>query len=382
MMAAMEDRNLLQEDWNLLVSFFPANWRDLARRTHALKGLRQDKSEENLLRTLLIHLACGCSLRETAVRASKARLADLSDVAVLKRLRKSQSWLYALCCQLFEERGMKSGLEVPVPMRLVDATLVKEPGRTGSLWRIHYSLQWPSLACDFFKLTTVEGEGTGESLKQIPIRKGDHLLADRGYCTAPGIHHVATRGGFVTVRVNAQSLPICRRDGGAFPLLKRLEAITRPMEVGCWNVEIPSPQSGEKALTGRLCVIRKTEEAIRLAQKKLKMRASRKGQELKAETLLYSKYVIVFTTFDAERFPAAAVLEWYRLRWQIELVFKRFKQIANLGHLPKQDEESAKSWLYGKLFVALLTEKLIATAKSVSPWGYGLEKPADRQSVA
>ena len=87
------------EDWDLLVSFFPGNWRDLAASTGALKGLRKDKSAETLLRTLLIHLGCGHSLRETVVRARQANLADLSDVALLKRLRKSRDWLYALCVE-------------------------------------------------------------------------------------------------------------------------------------------------------------------------------------------------------------------------------------------------------------------------------------------
>ena len=40
--------------------------------TGALKGLRKDKSVENLLRVLLLHLGRGYSLRETAVRARKA----------------------------------------------------------------------------------------------------------------------------------------------------------------------------------------------------------------------------------------------------------------------------------------------------------------------
>jgi hypothetical protein len=60
------------------------------------------------------------------------------------------------------------------------------------------------------------------------------------------------------------------------------------------------------------------------------------------------------------------------LRWQVELVFKRFKQIAQLGHLPKNDPQSARAWLYGKMLVALLVEKLIAHARSISPWGYPL----------
>jgi hypothetical protein len=53
----------MEEDWPLLVSFFPADWETMAVTHGALKGLRKDKSAENLLRTLLIHLGCGHSLR-------------------------------------------------------------------------------------------------------------------------------------------------------------------------------------------------------------------------------------------------------------------------------------------------------------------------------
>ena len=79
----------MDEDWEVVLSFLPADWRELARATGALKGLRKDKSVDALLRTLLLHLACGHSLRETVVRAREMKLADLSDVALLKRLRES-----------------------------------------------------------------------------------------------------------------------------------------------------------------------------------------------------------------------------------------------------------------------------------------------------
>ena len=70
---------MMDEDWDVLTSFFPEAWQELAVSTGALKGLRQDKSAANLLRTLLIHVACGYSLRETAVRAKGASLANLSE---------------------------------------------------------------------------------------------------------------------------------------------------------------------------------------------------------------------------------------------------------------------------------------------------------------
>src|SRR5208283_125462 len=126
----MHEINAAEEDWDLLRSFFPPNWKQLAKTSGALKGLRQDKSEENYLRMLLMHLGCGLSMRDTVVRARKADLADLSDVALLKRLRKSQEWLYQLCRGLFEERRLRPKVSSAHDLRLIDATVVKEPGDT------------------------------------------------------------------------------------------------------------------------------------------------------------------------------------------------------------------------------------------------------------
>lgn len=358
---------MADEDWQVLRSFLPEDWRDKAIETNVLKGLRQDKSEENLLRTLLIHLAGGHSLRETALRARQAELADMSDVALLKRLRKSKDWLAAMCVSMFQDRGVSVGNVEDFEVRLVDGTEVKEPGKTGSLWRIHYSVRVPSLRCDFFKITAVEGEGAGESLKQFPIRPGDHLVADRGYGTASGIEYVSQAEGFVLVRISPHNLVIHENRSKRFRWKQRLGEIKESCGARSWPAWIEVSQ--HRRIVGRVCAVRKTEEAIRLAHKRLRRRANKNGQQLKPETLLYAEYVIVFTTFQESRFNATEVLRWYRLRWQIELVFKRFKQIAQLGHLPKYDDESAKAWLYGKIFTALLTEKLMSCARSISPWG-------------
>lgn len=364
----------MREDWRLLVSFLPGNWRELAAKTGALKGLRKDKSAENLLRVLLIHLGCGHSLRETAVRARKAQLANLSSVALWKRLRKSQDWLQALCVELFRERGVELAGQAGFQVRAIDATTVKEPGKSGSLWRIHYSVRLPSLACDYFKLTETEGPGTGESLRQFPIREGDYLLADRGYSTAAGIGYAAAAGGRVTVRVNTGSLAFQREEGEPFDLLEQVCTLRTAGAERSWPVRVVAPQG--PAVAGRVCAIRKTEEAIRIAQDGIRRDAKRKGRQVQPQTLEFARYVIVFTTFPAAEFSGSEVLEWYRLRWQVELVFKRFKSLAELGHLPKHNDESAKAWLYGKLLVALLVEKLIGHAIAISPWGYRLAAPS------
>ena len=65
----------------------------------------------------------------------------------------------------------------------------------------------------------------------------------------------------------------------------------------------------------------------------------------------------------------------YRTRWQVELVFKRFQSLAQLGP-PQHTDESTKAWLYGKLLVALLVAKPLAHARSISPLGCRVEAAA------
>jgi len=361
----------MDEDWWVLRSLLPSGWRELGRMSGALKGLRQAKSAEVSLRVLLLHLGCGHSLRETSLRARESGLARLSDVAVLKRLRKSSGWLRGLCAALLRERGAAPAACGGFEVRTFDATTVREPGRTGSLWRVHYSLRLPSLRCDFFEVTPARGSGNGERFTRFPVGAGEHILADRGYATASGLRHVSAAGGWVTVRVNTGALSLHAPDGAPFDLLAAVSGLTSAGAVGAWPVSVGGPP----AVQGRVCAVRKSVEAARRARKRAHREARRQGSKVKPETLAYANYVIVFTTFPEDGFGAREVLECYRLRWQVELVFKRLKSLARLGHLPKRDPESARAWLYGKLLLALLADKAIRHARAVSPWGYDLAPP-------
>ncbi len=365
----MEESLALTDDWHILLKMFPENWKALAKSTKAMvRKLRNFESEESVMRALLLHVAEGYSLRETATRLKMSNIADVSDVALLKRLQCSELWLKELCLCLLKERGItlneKSGA---IRMRLVDGTNVKEPGKTGSLWRIHYSFMLPDLQCDYFSLTATEGKNTGESFKQYPVQAGDCIVGDRGYSTAQGVAYLADKDAYSLVRVNTASLPLLTREKDEFNLLTELTKLICEHDAREWEVMV---QNGTQFITGRLCVIRKSQQAAELAIKKIKTVASRKGKKVLPVTLEFAKYVILFTTLPADKHPLHLILEWYRFRWQIELVFKRLKSLAGLGHLPKHDDGSARAWLYGKLFTGLLVEKLIYHAKTISPWGH------------
>ncbi len=359
-------KNAGDEDWSVLTSLFPSGWQAQARRTGAVARLRGFASAEELLRVVLLHIAQGYSLRETMVRAEKAGLAGVSDVALLNRLRGCEKWLQWLCGQLLVENGVrmpaKPGQRV---VRLVDGTIVKEPGKTGSQWRILYSLQLPDLVCDYFDLTSAKGVGHGESFTRVPVEAGDLLLADAGYCSVAGIESVVKRHGDVLVRINPQNFPAQDAAGRRIPILRRVSTLERAGQIGEWKVFLPGEQ---RLVEGRVCALRKSEHAIGEAHRRLERKASKKQTQVKPESWEYAKYVLVFASWP--ELPASQVLEWYRVRWQVELAFKRLKSLAQLGHLPKSDEQSSRAWLYGKLFVGLLTEKLIRIGRDISPWGY------------
>src|SRR6266852_2715466 len=98
-------RTRRETNWQTRVSFFPSNWKELATETRANVRLRGFRSVEVLMRTLLLHVARGYSLRETVVRAKLAGLANVSDVTLLKRLRSAEGWFQTLCVALLQEQG-------------------------------------------------------------------------------------------------------------------------------------------------------------------------------------------------------------------------------------------------------------------------------------
>lgn len=123
------------KNWKVLFSLLPTGWRQAALESGAAKRLRGFSSPEALLRTLLLHVGLGYSLRETVVRARLAAWADVSDVALLNRMRNSEQWLRFLCIALLRENGAFVLEETVGAVRIVDGTIVKEPGTTGSQWR-------------------------------------------------------------------------------------------------------------------------------------------------------------------------------------------------------------------------------------------------------
>lgn len=367
----MEARRLprkVLDGWTVIQRRLPVGWETQARQLGALRRARSVPNARVLLRVLLLHLAQGCSLAETATRACQAGWCRVTAAAVFWRLQSAEHWLRWMAQQLWLA-GRRLPQDAGRRALAIDATTVCESGPTGSQWRLHFALHLANLHCEFAALTAVHGS---ETFRRVPLQPGDVAMGDRAYGNPPGVEHVQQQGADVLVRINLSNLPLYTPARRRLPVLPRLRRL-RVGEIGSWRAAVQGPRA---VVVGRLVALKKSRRAARAARRTLRRRARKTGKTLGRTTLEAASYVTLFTTRPQAEFPARRVLEWYRLRWQVELAFKRMKSLMNLGQLPKHVAASCRAWLHGKLLVALLVERLIAEAEALSPWGYPLAAPA------
>src|SRR5437763_4476605 len=220
------------DDWEHVCQHLPSGWQAQAHLLGALRRARGFPDASVLLRTLLVHLAGGCSLKEAVTNAKVAGWCDVSAVALFKRLRAAERWLRWMADQLWQRHPTP-----PLPngyrARAIDATAVSVPGSVGTDWRLHFGIDLESLQCDFFEVTDAHG---GETFQRIPVAPGELLLGDRVYATPPGIAHVAAAGGHVLARVNHKALPLFHFGGNPLGLTPPPRA-----HPGGWSPAWPAP---------------------------------------------------------------------------------------------------------------------------------------------
>jgi len=356
---------VVEGDWPALLAMLPQDLDASAKEKGALVRKRVVKSAAVLLRLMLAYGFCGLSLRETAAWADGSKICSVSDVALLKRFKKSVAWLGHLLAQMLEERAKLCLSDIgKYRLRIVDATSVCRPGSKGSDFKVHLGLDLRLFAVDHVALTDAKG---GETLSRIPAGEGEVFVCDRAYGHRKGIWSVVKAGSEVIVRISWLTLSLLHPDGSRFDILQELSAL-RDNETGDFPVAIePCEREGIPSVPGRLVALRRDEKDVEKARRRVRKEAQRKGKTPDKRSLAACEYVFVFTTLPVEDISARRVLEIYRLRWQIELVFRRMKSIAGLDELAAKDDELCRAAILAKLLAILLVEDVSLRLGAFSP---------------
>ena len=339
----------------------------LALETKAIQRKRKIGDGASLLRLALARGPGGFSLRQTAGWVSLLESAELSNPGVHYRLKQAVAFLAAIVGRLLAVKAPGARLRWPGrTLRLADGTCVSKPGSKGTDWRIHGVFDLGSGGFSHLELTDKHG---AEALERGAPVAGEIRIGDRGYARAPGLKRFLAVGGGTAdfiARLGWNALQLSTPQGKPFDLIKylrRLPAGMRPHEV---NLQA-AVRRGQGALPLRLIVQRKPPEAIEATRLSLRRAAIRKGKKLDPRSLIAAEFMILGTSLPRKGYTAKDILAVYRLRWQIELAFKRLKSLLHIDRLPTRTEQTSRSWLYAHLILALLCDDLSQDFLEASP---------------
>jgi hypothetical protein len=291
-------------------------------------------------------------------------LADISNVALLLRLRQCGDWLALLVGQVLAAAAPVAGKGRLI--RLVDATMVPKAGKQAktknSLWRIHSAFDLPSERFGFFELTDEDG---GERLDRIPVVPGEIRIGDRAYLQPDRMAALIEAGADLVIRSGWKSARWLDADEAPVDIIKTLRRgaarglIDQPIWVG---------RKEGRTLELRLIAVKKPPEAAKAAKRKAHKQARRGGHQISKDTLVAAEWLILITSLKPGTFSTDDILDLYRLRWRIELAFKRLKSLIGLKAPPGTDERSAKPYLLAHLLAVLLLEPLIGAFEDSPHW--------------
>jgi hypothetical protein len=359
----MQPNDSIEADWQALISGLSQSI-DLeatARATGALVRRRNVADAATLLRLALAYGPGGMSLRSAAAWAGLNDVASLSDVALLKRLRGAADWLGSIAGALLENACARSCVAMERRLRIVDGSSISRPGSTGTDWRLHATYE-PALArFTHLEISDVHG---GEGFYRVPLRQGDIVVGDRCYARAPSLEKVTLAGADFIVRTGWNSVRLTTLDGQ----LVDWNAIYAPMQPGeVCEMDVFAQYSGRKGkgrgkppLQARLIVKRKDAKATEKSQKAARRGNQRRcSKKLQPMTITAAGFVMLLTSVQGDAMTAEEVLQTYRLRWQVELAFKRLKSGMGIHKLPARDERLARSWLMAHLIMALIIDEAV-----------------------
>jgi Transposase DDE domain len=361
----MKRASLLNQDWCHVVDRLGGakTIEASARATQAFRRARGLPGAVALLRLVLAYCLRQGGLRSTAAWASGIGLADISNVAVLNRLRGCGDWLAALV-------GWLLAAQAPVAsrgrlVRLIDATAVPKAGaaarRGNGVWRVHSAFDLPA---ERFAGFVVSEEKGGERLDRIAVEPGEIRVADRAYLQPDRIAAVLAAGGDVVVRSGWRNAAWLDATGAPFDLIA---ALCESAEHGLIDRSIGVRRRGNAPpLRLRLVAAKKSPQAGAAARRTARREAQKGGHQISQATLVAADWLILVTSLPQAAFATADILALYRLRWRIELAFKRLKSLVGLKGPPGTDPRSARPYVLAHLLMILLLEPL-SEALAVSP---------------
>lgn len=202
------------------------------------------------------------------------------------------------------------------------------------------------------------------------IVPGEMHLFDLGYFKLEWLRSLASQGAYFCCRYR-YATAVQRASGDTQNGPAWLVATSMTTHLVDWLAQMPLGQTRLEldVLLGkrlqvpcRLLALRVPEDLKRERQAQLKAKCQDKGQVCSAERLELCGWTVLVTNAPCQLLSFEQAFVLYRLRWQVERLFRLWKETLHLDEWRTQQPGRIECEIYAKLIGAMLTQQLTAYA--------------------
>src|SRR5256885_3553810 len=346
----------------------------LAKETGAIQRVRK-LTGADLLHTLVFGWMQhpDASLEQLSSTAAIGAV-QVSDTAVHKHFSKAcATFLHAVLEELLKVVVQAEMVTPPKVLRRFSAVVVEDsstitlPEDLAQLWRgcggnqrhtaaaLKLHVRWELLRGRLWGPALTEGRCSDHhsplALEELP--EGSLYVADLGYFSLREMaqRHRQHRFTLTRLRVGTKLFDQKRK-----PLA--LESGVLPPRVGQMK-ELRVRVGAQEQVPMRLLMLRVPKAIADQRRQDLKADAQRRQQPVSEEALRLADWTILITDASAKRLPFQAALVLLRERWQMELLYKLWKQHGQVDEWRTANPWRALCELYAKLIGVVLQHWLI-----------------------
>ena len=209
--------------------------------------------------------------------------------------------------------------------------------------------------------------GAYQTMRLTPGRKADQNMGqeflpgrlpaalwmfDLGFFDAAFLASIALKKSFFLCRLAATQLNFwVPRANGSLESLD-LDRLLRRARRELFEIKLVFGPKQE--VSTRLILVPVPAKVSAERRRKAREKARQKGRTMSARTLRRYDWTLLLSNAVPEQLPTSTLVEVYRVRWQVELVFKLFKSDACLEKSLARESHRVQSELYAKLIAVLL----------------------------
>ena len=200
-----------------------------------------------------------------------------------------------------------------------------------------------------------------ETMETVAIN--DLVIRDLGYFSYGSLTNISNKGAYFISRLNPKTVvyemikgKLTRLDFKTLYYRMKRDNLSRIYKEVCIGNQVKMPV--------RLVIELMPDEVYEKRMRKIQKLHKKKGYQTSEEYKFLSRFNLFVTNVSKETLPDEVISALYRIRWQIELIFKIWKSIIGIHHTRKMKYKRWLCMLHFKLLIMIVNWNIIMTQRN------------------